>query len=295
MSLGESVGYLRHLLVVDHQQKAIVLSLRGTTTLSSAITDVLAFSEDFCGGQAHSGMAQVARNTWMRLKCHVYKAMEEYPDYALVTTGHSLGGGVATLVNIMLYHDNFMPNRSKQCIAFAPPPSFYPLEAASRAIANTTVYVHNYDIVSSISVDSLRRTMKVIRAVDQYTKNASLSEKLKLQTGRVEPPERLVRLIELAKTSSLNKIKGAPELMIPAQMVVWLEHMTDGSYATLFIDPRKYSKRLLDLDPFMVDDHFLTKYDAALEKLRVQQGSTASFTSLIRDYDGMKLQLCTSV
>jgi hypothetical protein len=39
----------------------------------------------------------------------------------------------------------------------------------------------------------------------------------------------------------------------------------------MYIDPSKYSKRLLDLDPFMFENHFVPKYDAALEQLRIQQ------------------------
>ena len=287
MSLGETIGFLRHLLVADHEQKSIVLSLRGTASFTTAIADVLAFSEEFCGGQAHSGMAQLARNTWKRLQLHVEEAMNQYAEYSLVLTGHSLGGGVAALINILLYHENFMPDRKKECVAFAPPPAFYPLEAASMATTNTTVYIHNFDIVSSLSINSIRKAFKAIRLVDAYTKTLPMSEKFQLQMGKIDPPEWLVRLVSWSKDSDVRYRKGAPELMIPAETVVWLEQQDDGSYETLLMDPRKYSKRLLDLDPFMVDNHHLPKYDTALEQVKRRRDSLVLSVNSV--FSGLRL------
>lgn len=100
------------------------------------------------------------------------------------------------------------------------------------------------DVVSSLSIDFVRRVMKAIRPVDEYTQSVHIPERLKLHTGRLAPPERLDLAIEMAKRSSLNKKQGAPELMIPAQMIVWLDQKLDDSYATMFVDPRNYSQRL---------------------------------------------------
>jgi hypothetical protein len=81
MGLGESIGYVRHLWVVDHPAKTIALLFRGRKALWSALLDVLAFSKELCGGQANSGMAQVARNTWKHVEGHASNLMKKFPDY----------------------------------------------------------------------------------------------------------------------------------------------------------------------------------------------------------------------
>jgi hypothetical protein len=46
---------LRHLLLVCHTRKAVVLALRGTASLSDVVHDAVAHAEPFCGGVAHAG------------------------------------------------------------------------------------------------------------------------------------------------------------------------------------------------------------------------------------------------
>jgi len=94
---GDSTEYLRHMVVVDHKEKALVLAIRGTFALSSTLTDVAAFSEEFCGVQAHAGMAKMARAVWSRAEEAFLSNLNELPDdYSLIITGHSLGAGVAS-------------------------------------------------------------------------------------------------------------------------------------------------------------------------------------------------------
>lgn len=92
---GESTEYLRHMVVVDHAQKSVVLAVRGTFSMTGVLVDLAAFSDDFCGGQAHSGMAKMATAVWTKASTEVQKKIVDLPkDYDLVVTGHSLGAGV---------------------------------------------------------------------------------------------------------------------------------------------------------------------------------------------------------
>eukprot|EP00965_Chrysotila_dentata_P147038 4854258-Pleurochrysis_carterae.AAC.2 len=56
---------LSHYVAVDHAAGAVVLALRGTASMSDVLHDAVAHSEPFCGGRAHSGMADMARAVWV--------------------------------------------------------------------------------------------------------------------------------------------------------------------------------------------------------------------------------------
>ena len=49
---------------------------------------------------------------WNKAKPYVMKALEEYPEYQLVLTGHSLGGSVACLMNLLIFTSITGPSTS---------------------------------------------------------------------------------------------------------------------------------------------------------------------------------------
>ncbi|SJX60388.1 uncharacterized protein SRS1_11702 [Sporisorium reilianum f. sp. reilianum] len=109
----EQMSPLVNYVAVDDAAKAVVLTCRGTMGLSDILTDLMCDFETIAveGGrsdkhyQVHSGMLASTRrlcnenSTVMQTLRH---ALESNPDYGLVITGHSLGGGVAALAAIEL-------------------------------------------------------------------------------------------------------------------------------------------------------------------------------------------------
>ena len=71
---------LRHFIAVDHANKAIVLSFRGSFTIKEILIDVAAFSRPFCGGEAHSEMANAAEKVWEETKETIVKLLDENPE-----------------------------------------------------------------------------------------------------------------------------------------------------------------------------------------------------------------------
>ena len=47
---GDS-SHLRHMVIVDHENEKVVLSIRGTFSLEEIVLDVVADSREFCGGE----------------------------------------------------------------------------------------------------------------------------------------------------------------------------------------------------------------------------------------------------
>ncbi|KAI5307792.1 hypothetical protein KEM55_007413, partial [Ascosphaera atra] len=109
---GETVeGFpLVHFLALDHESKAIVLTLRGTWGFEDVLTDMTCDYDDiFWLGrkwQVHKGMHASARHLLEggggRVMATLKAALEEFPDYGVIFCGHSLGGGVAALLATLI-------------------------------------------------------------------------------------------------------------------------------------------------------------------------------------------------
>ncbi|KAJ2683348.1 hypothetical protein H4R19_007010, partial [Coemansia spiralis] len=111
-----SIHALVHYIAVDHATRSVVLACRGTLGISDLFIDMLceyetvrlpghaaAMSEP-AELRAHSGMwhsALLLADPSSEVFREVAEALRLYPEYGLVITGHSLGGGVASLLTLL--------------------------------------------------------------------------------------------------------------------------------------------------------------------------------------------------
>ncbi len=101
---------LVHYLSVDHESKAVVLTCRGTLGFEDILTDMTCDYDNLVwGGKAyrvHKGMHASARRLLEggggRVMEAIKKALNEFQDYGIVMCGHSLGGGVAALLALLI-------------------------------------------------------------------------------------------------------------------------------------------------------------------------------------------------
>lgn len=178
-----SIHALVHYVTVDHAAKAIVLTCRGTLGLSDILTDLsMQYSEFSLPNdpnkvfKAHSGMldaAQLLAKEKGKVYQKIRQGLESNPDYGLVMCGHSLGGGVASLLCVLWSQENkncnnsLMPSfvtsslsglpagRPIHCYAYGPP-GVMSLSLSTYCAGLVTSIVHGYDVVSSLSLGLLK-------------------------------------------------------------------------------------------------------------------------------------------
>jgi len=118
-SLAAAHGYI----AVNHEQKQIVVSFRGSGDVFAYIEDAVIFLKDFDiagkGAKVHTGFY----NTWNAARNLVHdpvsQLLAKYPDYYLNVVGHSLGAAVASMTALELAVT--YPNRKVTVVGVSQP------------------------------------------------------------------------------------------------------------------------------------------------------------------------------
>lgn len=271
---GDS-NHLRHMVVIDHEHKKVVFSIRGTFSLEEIVLDVAAFSREFCGGEAHSELATMAERVWNVAGPKIQSVLKENPGYEFILTGHSLGAGAACLVTILVQNKRLLPKEQKiRCFAYASPPVYTPLEFVPKSVQSITNFVHENDVVPFLSIQKVRKLFSSLHAVDLYAHNQmSKKERYKVVLGASEPPKDLIASVLEAEGKRLVPKQGAPMLYIPAEQTVWLKKRLNnrkdsGSrYYFKSLNALEMAQREIRVYPDMLVDHFPARYEYVFDHI----------------------------
>ncbi|CAO3701370.1 unnamed protein product [Rhizopus stolonifer] len=93
-----------YFISIDRSRKSIVLSIRGTWSLYDAITDLVCEYKPWKKGLVHSGMLASAQWFYTTIIPQIFRYIAHHSDELdrFVITGHSLGGGTASLLTMMV-------------------------------------------------------------------------------------------------------------------------------------------------------------------------------------------------
>lgn len=221
-------------------------------------------------------MAEMANNLWDCSGEKVTKLMDDYKEYKLVITGHSLGAGTACLLNMKLHVESAFKGRAVECFAFAPPPTFWPCSDDSdpeecdakvkQAIRNTTAYIHDNDVVPFLSVTAVRRMVSLLDAVDNKTEKIWFWKRWQIFQEFVKIPDDIFESV--AKTEARTDLAdGECRMIIPAHCIVWCKENEDGEFEGHACDPYKVAGTDIYLCPDMVSDHLPEEYEDCLDAL----------------------------
>ncbi|KAI9644422.1 hypothetical protein NHQ30_007779 [Ciborinia camelliae] len=205
-----------HYVSLDHQSQAIVLTCRGTLGFEDVLADMTCDYDDLIWrGKAykvHKGIHASARRLLQggggRVMATMKAALEEFPDYGLVMCGHSLGGGVSTLLAIMVsepanYGTSFItsytpedsftsddsfhmlhlpPGRPIHVYAYGPPATISPsLRSVTRGLITTIV--NGNDLVPHLSLGLLHDLQAVALAFKNDNSGAKGEVKKRVWMG----------------------------------------------------------------------------------------------------------------
>ena len=155
-------------ILLDHDWKSVVVSIRGTFSLEDCVTDVLIepepldqlgeeFGFDGTGQFCHGGVMLCARNIHRDLQRHglldalLVGEQARCPGYTLRFVGHSLGASTCTILSYM-YRSKFP---TLKCINYSPPGWSLTWNAAKGCEEWCTSFVLDSDIVPRLSQRSM--------------------------------------------------------------------------------------------------------------------------------------------
>lgn len=260
-----------HAVLVDHEKLSIVVSCRGSLSLSDLLTDAMIEPEsliragdrwgfDGHGHYAHKGMLLIAENIRIQLQksgiLHklfgiepqhevpidldeaeknvkveesLHAKLKDLPDctgYDLIVLGHSLGGGVAAILALMLKPE--FPDL--RCIAYSAPGCVFDVELCREVREWMLTPFAGHDLVPHLSWRSLKKLrgqlLEVLRR-SRANKNeivrkatlasrsgAKLASELLYDDGEVPLSEDRTKLLdlirELAKDDPASQLDRVP-------------------------------------------------------------------------------------
>lgn len=165
----------------DTLMSSIVIVVRGTASVSDAVTDASASVCEFDGVPAHCGIARAAVSVFREVQPMLQEAIAmaaaaEGKPFRPVVVGHSLGAGTAILLTVLLRQ--LCPDVT--CVAFAPPPM----------VAETAVdRLRLDDCVTAVVLDNdlvPRSSLHAAQAVVEYARGISWKEELSKRLSESE-------------------------------------------------------------------------------------------------------------
>ena len=281
LGYGGDMENLRYFISADHEMESVILVLRGTGSLTQWQIDFQGQSKDFCGGQAHSGIADSSHAVAKSTRTEVASVLETYPGYKLVITGQSLGGGLAPLVNMLFHHDPLFENQHIECHAFAGPPvyeSSNPPAYVTDAIKDCTSYIHGDDIAPYMGIHGGRRLGAKLLAINKAKQDMGLIDRILTVKGR-KPFTPEMANCALNGDAHIEPVPGGPVLKIAAKEIVWFvkdpnQYKPSQDNITYMIcDPNEFSKLAPLASPDGGKHHVPQTYETVLNHA-VQHGWT---------------------
>ncbi|KAJ9545755.1 hypothetical protein OSB04_025462 [Centaurea solstitialis] len=117
-----------YLLYLDHNHADIVLAIRGLNLASQKdyvlLLDNKLGQRKFDGGYVHNGLLKAAGVVLDAEYDTLKNLLEQYPNYTLTFTGHSLGSGIAALLTIVVVQNRDklgnLDRKRVRCYSIAP-------------------------------------------------------------------------------------------------------------------------------------------------------------------------------
>jgi hypothetical protein len=179
-----------HLVVLCRERRQVVVAVRGTMRAQDVLVDLVCESAELVSvrdcegektlrGQAHRGFLKSAQRLAGDLHELVARALRDNPGYELAITGHSLGGGVATLLALLWARVPQFRDSNVRAWAFAAPCAVCAtISQAPFTRKHVTSIVTGDDVVSRLGLATFKELQRAMVALAQ-SHNAALDDAAK--------------------------------------------------------------------------------------------------------------------
>lgn len=223
---GTQIKIPRHAVFFDHLTESIIISIRGTASLSDVITDLYVEVAPFLDPEkkilAHRGMAETSKTIFSNIFNIVRDARSmnngKYKSYRIIITGHSLGGGVATLLGLLM-GENKIPCT---VFAFAPPPTVSVENVELNEKCTIYNFVNNEDIIPRSSHWEFLNMISTLSIVDKLPWNPVQRTSAIIYGSLSEAEIKEMDNVLLVKRDHLSDGKEDAELLLPG-ITYWIK------------------------------------------------------------------------
>lgn len=245
----------RFMIYVDHEMFNVVLLIRGTWGFKDLVADIVCEEKPFLDGFAHEGILHGALNILEKTRDVLQTTLQNHFGYHLLVAGHSMGGSTGELVCLELLlgegsRNILPPGVDVHCITFGASPVYRPAEGSTLPLAirrKIKIFKYRWDPVPSLSLGSIAKLLKVIRAVDGHQPAFSLL----LQSNSQWNLESVIHYLETVQQDKY------PYLEHPGTLL--LLQKSEGRLTVKPGDQREVCENLI-LHESMIFDHLHTTY-----------------------------------
>lgn len=301
-------GRVGHFVALNHSEKLAIIGLKGTSTLSDVLTDLIAIPKEHAGcyfdEKTFAAPAENAsKNEQATMRCHegIFTAAIWVADslqpmienllvplkYKVVICGHSLGAGTSCLLGLELrsriaaFRKNYTDLR---VLAYASPPVLS--YTASKACAPfITSMVNNSDVVPRSSVSNLVVMSKLLCRVNESLEANGMSFDSWTSLRKYYDEHTIIDgqllLTEEELDAFFDETHAAPEndtesLFVPGRVVVlWDKGANDDNeMGGIVTDCGMKQLRQVELSLTLVADHLVNGYRTSISKLIRQLENT---------------------
>lgn len=244
---------------------ALVVSIRGSTTLADALTNVLfkpKFDQELTMS-VHSGVLNMATQVVQEIKSDVQRALEDQPNREVVLVGHSLGAATAIVATLLLfgpssqYYEKLKAGHVR-CFAFGPPPVLEDPEVLPECVRSSILtLVNRFDIVPTACPRAISRLLLALNAVNEMPVN--MFRRIRGRTSKYQFPDFVEMSLE--QESTLKERFGNYKHI--GRVVLLQSSDSTGSDVH---EVQAFEERCV-LTSSMLTDHQMGSYDSRLSEL----------------------------
>lgn len=289
-------------VAVDHSNRCIVISIRGSLEIGDLLSDVTANSIKVSllgvSGWVHEGIMASASYIHCCTKDVLKRLSEDHPGMPVLVTGHSLGGGVAGMLTLLLRDGGGVPGLGEiRCVTMGSAAAMsFDLAQVCDSFAISLVL--GCDPIPHLSHASLENLMAEFSKASPVRKAAEdLSKSItQLWKSVLQEEEHVAASLQVVDENvageEYESLEQAPEIMYPPGKILWILNKkgtmdsfniiwdSEWSYDASKGDAVEFShgSRVIEVDrstfagrilllPSMFDDHLPDNYLHALKLL----------------------------